>query len=64
MRTPGSGCRSRGGIGMSGMGWRSVNWRNRIRCRICVLLVPILRTKYLLFGSTFLIIYGPIHRKL
>ena len=40
----GSGCQSRGVTGMSSIGYRGVNWRSLILCRICVLLVPILRT--------------------
>ena len=63
MTTSGSGCHSRGVIGMSGIGWRGVNCRSFIRRRICVLLVPISRTKELLFGNTFSIPYGPIQRK-
>ena len=44
MITSGSGCHSHGVTGMSGIVWQGVNWRNLILCRICVLLVPILRT--------------------
>ena len=53
MMISGSGCHSRGVTSMSGIGCRGVNWCSFILCRICVLLVPILRTTYLLLGNTF-----------
>ena len=56
MITSGSGCRSRAVTGISGMGWRGLNSRSLTRWSICVLLVPILRTKKLLFRNAFLIL--------
>ena len=47
---------------MSAGGWRGVNWRIRIRWSTSVLLLPILRTRSLLLGNTFSIMYGPIQR--
>ena len=44
MMISGSGCHSRRVTGVSGIGYRGMNWRSLILCRICVLLLPILRT--------------------
>ena len=48
---------------MSENGACGVNFCRRILCQSCILLVPSLRTRLLLLGSTFYTLYGPRHLK-